>query len=523
MEKDKMPLWRVYINLIIGLIFFIGFTVVFVLSFTKPDIFGKMLTFTKIASLVLMLIFAAINGALIRLVRSKYKFFRSLLDENYYTLGVHSTFFNLEAFRDKVHVLEGKHSLKNKERYLLAFSPTATNIAGGVSRNRILQGLNQTIASFINRIMVTKENSVFSRKNAVYAFDRNSFLFYLFANDEIEVHSLISQLTNECFRLVNEENIKIWVQPFSGICKVNDDERSLTAVIEKALIAKSQSEQNIESFTYFKESFTNKDTNIAEDIIEGLERTEFIPFYQAKYSLKEKKIISCEVLARWKTTEGILTPSKFIERAGRAGLLNRIDMVIFEGAMKDLGDALKRGRRVVPVSVNFSLYEFFSHNFLNRVKQVLEDNQVPPSLLEIEITETTSQVNKFLSLQVIKKLKDLGVRILMDDFGTGFSQIDNLRKIPFDAVKIDKIFTDRILVDDKSRSIMKFLIQLIHDSDMEAIVEGVESKEQVDLLRKMKVDTIQGFYYSRPLPIVEYQNLLKENIFEKKEANKWLS
>ena len=102
MEKDKMPLWRVYINLIIGLIFFIGFTVVFVLSFTKPDIFGKMLTFTKIASLVLMLIFAAINGALIRLVRSKYKFFRSLLDENYYTLGVHSTFFNLEAFRDKV-------------------------------------------------------------------------------------------------------------------------------------------------------------------------------------------------------------------------------------------------------------------------------------------------------------------------------------------------------------------------------------------------------------------------------------
>ena len=150
----------------------------------------------------------------------------------------------------------------------------------------------------------------------------------------------------------------------------------------------------------------------------------------------------------------------------------------------------------------------------------MEDNQVPPSLLEIEITETTSQVNKFLSLQVIKKLKDLGVRILMDDFGTGFSQIDNLRQIPFDAVKIDKIFTDRILVDDKSRSIMKFLIQLIHDSDMEAIVEGVESKEQVDLLRKMKVDTIQGFYYSRPLPIVEYQNLLKENIFEKKEANK---
>ena len=153
----------------------------------------------------------------------------------------------------------------------------------------------------------------------------------------------------------------------------------------------------------------------------------------------------------------------------------------------------------------------------------MEDNQVPPSLLEIEITETTSQTNKFLSLQVIKKLKDLGVRILMDDFGTGFSQIDNLRQIPFDGIKIDKSFTDKILIDDKTRSIVRFLVQLIHDSDMEAIVEGVESKEQVDLLRKMKVDTIQGFYYSKPLPITEYQNLLKENSFEKKEVRKWLS
>ena len=522
MTSDRRPLIKLHINVIIGFLSFVAIVTVFVLSFINPDSFGRALAFIRIGFSILMIISAAIEGSQIRVFRNRYKFFQSLSDENFYTLGVHSTFFNLEAFRDKVHELEGKHSLRDKARYLLAFSPTATNIAGGVSRNRILQSLNQTLATFINRIMVTKENSTFSRKNAVYAFDRNNFLFFLFTNDEVEVHTLISQLSNECFRLVNEENIKIWVQPFSGICKVND-EKSLTALIEKALIAKSQSEQNIESFTYFKESFVNKDTNIAEDIIEGLERNEFIPYYQAKFSLKEKKIISCEVLARWKTAEGILVPSKFIDRAGRAGLLNRIDMVIFEGAMKDLGDALKRGRRVVPVSVNFSLYEFFSHNFLNRVKQVLEENQIPPSLLEIEITETTSQVNKFLSLQVIKKLKDLGVRILMDDFGTGFSQIDNLRQIPFDGIKIDKSFTDKILNDDKTRSIVKFLVQLIHDSDMEAIVEGVESKEQVDLLRKMQVDTIQGYYYSKPLPIVEYQALLKENNFEKKEAKKWLS
>ena len=102
-------------------------------------------------------------------------------------------------------------------------------------------------------------------------------------------------------------------------------------------------------------------------------------------------------------------------------------------------------------------------------------------------------------------------------FRSGFSQIENLRQIPFDAIKIDKSFTDRIIEDEKIRSIVRFLIQLIHDNDMEAIVEGVETQEQVEMLRKMKVDTIQGFYYSKPLPMNEYQVLLKEANIEMKK------
>ena len=523
MDSDKRPLIRLHIYVIIGFLTLIGLITTFALSFTHPEYFGNALIAIRISFAIITVILSSLEGAGIKILNNKFKFFKALADENYYTLGVHSTFFNLEAFRDKISELERKFTLRDKSRYLLAFSPTATNITGGVSRNRILQSVNQTLSSFINRIMVTKENTDFSRKNCAYAFDRNNFLFYLFTDDETEIHALITQLSNECFRLVTEENIKIWVQPFSGICKVQDDEKSLTASIEKAIIAKSQAEQMMESFAYYKEGFKDKDTTSAEEILQGINNGEFIPYYQPKYSLKEKKIVSCEVLARWKTPEGILVPAKFIERADRAGLLNQIDLAIFEAAMKDLGDALKRGRRAVPISVNFSLYEFFQKNFLNKVLSVLEDNQIPPTYLEIEITETTSQYNKFYSTQVITKLKNKGIRILMDDVGAGFAQIDNLRQIPFDAIKIDKSFTDKILDDDKARSVVRFLIQLIHDSDMEAIIEGVESKEQVDLLRKMKVDTIQGFYYSRPLPFADYQNFLKDNNIEKKEGKKWLS
>ena len=516
MNKQKEPLLLLQIYVIVSLIILIGFLASTLVAVIAPNLFGSYGLYVAILFTLFTIVASFIFGLLLRYYNGRKKFLNSLRDENEYTLGTRTTFYNLEAFKEKVRTMEGKRSLKNKKRFILAFSPTATSVVGVSNRNGVLQQLNRTIAAYINQNMYNKDNTKISKKNCVFAFDRNAFLFYLFIDDENQIHTLITYLSNECFRLVNEEKYKIWVQPFSGICRV-DDSISLTGSVERALIAKTQSEQNIESFSYFKEGFMSKDTVIADDILRGIENKEFVPFYQPKFSLKERKFISAEALARWKTNEGILAPVKFIDRAGRAGLLNRIDMAIFEASIKDVGDQLKRGRRVIPVSVNFSLYEFFSNNFVMKIRDVLQQNQVPPTLLEIEITETTSQVNKFLSLQVIKKLKDMGVRILMDDFGTGFSQIENLRQIPFDAIKIDKSFTDRIIADEKIRSIVNFLIQLIHDNDMEAIVEGVETAEQVELLRKMKVDTIQGFYYSRPLPINEYQLLLKDNKFEKKE------
>ena len=522
MNKRKEPLLLLHANVIVALALDLGFMALTLIAVISPSTFGDAGIWIGIPFSILAIAASFVFGALLRYYSGKKRFLDSLRDENYYTLGIRSTFYNLEAFKDKVRIMQRRFSLRNKKRFILAFSPTATSQVGTSNRNRVLQQLNRTIATFITMNMYSKDNTKINKKNCVFAFDRNAFLFYLFVDDENQIHSLITYLSNECFRLVNEENYQIWVQPFSGICR-DEEGISLTASIERALIAKTQSEQNIESFSYFKEGFMSKDTVIADDILSGIENKEFVPYYQPKYSLKEKRFISSEALARWKTPEGILPPIKFIDRAGRAGLLNKIDMAIFEASIKDVGDQLKRGRKIIPVSVNFSLYEFFSNNFVTRIRDVLQQNQVPPTLLEIEITETTSQVNKFLSLQVIKKLKDMGIRILMDDFGTGFSQIENLRQIPFDAIKIDKSFTDRIVDDEKIRSIVRFLIQLIHDNDMEAIVEGVETAEQVEILRKMKVDTIQGFYFSRPLPISEYQVLLKENKFEKKGARKWLS
>lgn len=491
-------------------------TVAFIIVFLRlRDVFNSHRELILAILIVFALVFTASSTLFSKAYHDQKDFVEQLMVENSYTLGKPTVFYNLQAFKQRVEKLRKRRIYREKGQYLLVFTPTAMDVSSNSSRNKLMSDLNVHIADFISAMFKDKNETEFGSRFNVYGFSRGVFLLYAFSNDDGYVHRLMNRISNECFRMVNENKIKIWVQPFFGIKRIVG-ESSITSDIEDALIARTHSEDNIESFTYFSDSFREDVGNESNEITEALQKDEFVPFYQAKYSLKEHRFVSTEVLARWKSPKyGLVGPSKFIDQAEKGGVLNAIDIRIFELAIKDLGDSLKRGRRTLPVSVNFSLYEFFSRNFLDLIVNTLKKYQVPPRLLEIEITETTSQANKFLSISLIKKLKDLGIRVLMDDFGVGYSQIENLRQIPFDAIKIDKSFTNKVLEDEKTRTIVKFLIELAHSNDMEVIIEGAETKEQVEILRKMRVDTIQGFYYTKPVSFASYNELLKSNQFEK--------
>jgi EAL domain-containing protein (putative c-di-GMP-specific phosphodiesterase class I) len=203
-----------------------------------------------------------------------------------------------------------------------------------------------------------------------------------------------------------------------------------------------------------------------------------------------------------------------MDKIEAAGLIHELDTYVFRQVCKDLGDAKRRGRRLIPVSVNFSLYEFYSSDFLTSVIKMIDDAKIEHNLIEIEITETTSQANQFLSVSIIKKLRQQGIRILMDDFGIGYSNISNLRRIPFDAVKIDKSYVDNIATDERAREVVRLSIGLCKISGLEVIAEGADSKEQIDILRRARCDVIQGFYYSQALPREKYERFLLDNPFE---------
>ena len=437
--------------------------------------------------------------------------------ENQNILGRKSAYNNLYAFQKTVLVLS-RHRHKQAQ-HVIAFSFSNLSITQNVNRNEEVFQVNGFIIDYLNNL--PKELNM-SPRDFVIGFTRGVFLLYTFKQTEKSLNQICEAISKAIYDYAATNCRHVWVQPFFGIELVKDDE-TIVQQVENALIARESSERNFESVTFYQPSFRKTvNANDIDELQAALENNEFVVYYQPKFDLEKKQFISSEALIRWKSEKyGLLSPTKFLGKAEAAGLTHDIDTFVLRKVCENLNDLRRRGKRLLPVSVNFSLYEFYSAGFLDTVVSIMDEFNIPPHLIEIEITEATSQANQFLSISIIKKLKEKGMRVLMDDFGIGFSNVGNLKKIPFDAVKIDKSFIDDMLVDPKAREIVKFLINLCKVNDMEVIAEGVDSKDQVDVLKKLRCDTIQGFYYSQALSKQDFEKFLADNPFEKKGANLW--
>ena len=446
----------------------------------------------------------------------------TLINDNIYNLGEKTTFFGVPAFVNRVDKLCKNRRLAKKKQFVISFTAANLSTMQNANRDDSITLLNARIASYLSKFVhIAKSDTRRKRRrDRVVCFNRGSFLVYLFLDNEHDVRHIVDEISNHIFEIAEEHQIHIYVQPFFGVAEI-EEEKPLLESIEDANIARNVSERNFETLTYYHDSFRRRSSKEEiEEITEALKNNEFVVYYQPKFNLNTRRFISAEALVRWNSSKhGLLPPNKFIPVVEAAGLIHEIDTFVFKRVCEDLNEAKRRGTRLLPVSINFSLYEFYSSEFLNSIMELLDKYQINPSYIEIEITEATSRANTFTAISIIKKLRDKGIRVLMDDFGVGFSNIGNLRKMPFDAVKIDKSFIDDIVTDLKSRAIVKFLIELCLANDLEVIAEGVDDKDQVEILKKLKCNTIQGWYYSQALPQKEYEKFLLNNPFERKENN----
>ena len=240
--------------------------------------------------------------------------------------------------------------------------------------------------------------------------------------------------------------------------------------------------------------------SIKEKLQRAFDSDGFYMLYQPQIDSKTKKVSGYEALVRMK--EPGIYPGQFIPVAERSGWIWRIGRITTELVIKQLAEWRDAGQELHPVSVNFSGNQLNEHGYVDFVEDLLKKYDIPPHYLEIEITEGLFLEKSALADDIFKRFKDMGIRLLMDDFGTGYSSLAYLTYIPVDVIKLDKSLVDTYLVDGKD-SFIKNIIHLMHDLDKAMIIEGVEEEWQFDRLREFGADTIQGYYFSKPIPADE--------------------
>lgn len=278
-------------------------------------------------------------------------------------------------------------------------------------------------------------------------------------------------------------------------------------------IGRDTSENQI---TFYDDSMHNNEiyrSILKAELQNAIDNDEFVVYFQPKYDARTEEIIGAEALVRWNYHHKELWhPAKFIPHLERDGLVSKIDQVVFIKVCEFIKYCIQNNIPLKPVSVNFSRVGLFNDNFVNEIRQVVAKESVDPAHIDIELTETAAYDDNVNLLKVMKELKEIGFKISLDDFGTGFSALGLLKDMPIDTLKIDKSFVDGIVDNsDRENWLVKDIIQIAKHMDIVCLAEGAEKKEQVELLRNWGCEYIQGFYYSKPVPMNEYINLLTKS------------
>ncbi|MDD3946559.1 MAG: EAL domain-containing protein [Clostridia bacterium] len=243
---------------------------------------------------------------------------------------------------------------------------------------------------------------------------------------------------------------------------------------------------------------------------EGLENGEFQVYLQPKYSLDTERIMGSEALIRWfHPKKGLITPGKFIPIFERNGLIFNLDIFVLETVCKILRNWKEQGKTLSPIAINISRRNILQNHIAETIKDVVDAYGLDTSLVNLEITETAYIDNPDLLNKVIEKLRTYGFVISIDDFGSGYSSLNTLKDVPVDILKIDLKFLLNFDKESKGASILSSVVRMAKSLNMVIVAEGVETKEQASFLRSLGCGFAQGYYYSKPITVKQFEELVE--------------
>ncbi|MBN6186193.1 EAL domain-containing protein [Aneurinibacillus sp. BA2021] len=376
--------------------------------------------------------------------------------------------------------------------------------------------LGHSVGDLLLQAVASRLEAESSENCSIYRLGGDEFLVLLRRihdqEEAVRMTERIMQLFRTTFKAGHYElyvtcSIGISTYPFSGA-----DIETLMKNADTAMYhAKNYGRNTYRLYTPEMNMEYDEHLKIENLLRKAIENNELQLYYQPKVHSKTKEIKGMEALLRWMHPKlGFISPGKFIPIAEETGLIIGIGEWVLRTACAQNKRWIDEGFAPLRVSVNVSAIQFQQPTFVQLVGDVLAETGLEPGHLELEITENCMVNDVEDNIVTLMKLRDMGVRISIDDFGTGYSSLSYLKRFPIHSLKIDQSFVRDVVQDKDNAAIVKAIIQLAHHMDMKLVAEGVEDEPTFSFLAEQCCDEIQGYYFSRPLPTVEFERLLRK-------------
>ena len=329
--------------------------------------------------------------------------------------------------------------------------------------------------------------------------------------DKIDIEKLIIGLDSTIQSLGIGHNILF----YAGVYPVNNPALPVDQMCDRANMALRKIKGNyMNRYSYYDAGMRElmlQDQMIVRDMETALQEEQFTIFLQPIYNIKNDSIVSAEALVRWfHPINGMISPGKFIPVFERNGFIVKVDRFVWESVCKFIKSQREETGEVIPISVNVSRLNFYNLDLLEFLLGLLEKYDLEPWMLKLEITESAYMDNSHQLMSIIRVFREEGFPVLMDDFGSGYSSLNMLKNLPVDVLKVDMAFVRELEESERAYMILRFIMNLARDLGMDVIVEGVETKKQLDYLANLGADKIQGYYFSKPLPVPDFKKLVEQ-------------
>ena len=347
---------------------------------------------------------------------------------------------------------------------------------------------------------------------------------FVAAFDDEHLDEIVSVLKGAPVVYDINDSARIMVSASAGVYSIPEDfdAENPRDILDKIVVS-SQAAKNggKESIVYYNDTMViekERIMRVQQMFPEALSKGEFVVYYQPKIDIGTEELIGAEALCRWVRDGEVIAPSEFIPILEQRNDICKLDFYMLDKVCKDIRRWLDQGRDVVRVSVNFSRKHMMDVDFLEHIIRVIDENKVPHKFIEIELTETTTDV-EFRDLKhIVNGLQKEGIYTSVDDFGMGYSSLNLIKEINWNVVKVDKSFLPVDGDDENStRNIMfKYVVAMAKEMGLECVAEGVETKNQVEVLKNNDCNLAQGYFFDKPLPKSDFESRLdnrKYNMF----------